>query len=546
MNMDTGIQIDLVGGIRRRALLVASVAGSVFLLSFWVAMALPNEYSSTAVLLVQPQTVNDRLVEAGLNESDLNTRLTQMTAEILSRGRLSVMIDDLDLYPELREEMMREELIDYMKSKITVAAVEAELQGTKAQARDQAVNTFRITYRAEDPRVAARVAQRLAEDFTEKHIEARVDLTQKSLQFISGEEERLIRLIGAVEKEIADVKDANPGQLPENFASNQRLRERLTLTLQSAMEKRDLLRGDYTFWENQMRLMDDDGNGGPTDEESERRMQEIELALGELRSRGFTDRHPDVVSLRQELAVLEGSHELAAQEEASAEPRRSYEFLRMDAERKRAALRLSAANADVKAIQEQIDEVEDRLGATPRVAEQLDALDRGYEQLGNSLNAFSNLSMKARVQADLERRQLGEQFRILEDAYASSRPISPQRPLIIVLGFVLGIGIGLAVGILVESLDSSFHGPRELQTTLSLPVLASIPSIMLESDRLEQRRRAIRNLVAAGAITLICLIGGTGSYFLVNGGPGFLSDSGEAEQAEPEESARAGLGRAAG
>lgn len=544
MNMDTGVQIDLVGGIRRRALLVASVAGAVFLASFWIAMALPNEYSSTAVLLIQPQTVNDRLVEAGLNESDLSTRLTQMTSEILSRGRLSKMIDDLDLYPELREEMMREELINYMKSQITVAAMSDELEGTKSNPRVQTVNTFRITYRASDPKVAAKVTQRLAKDFTEKHIEARVQLTQKSLQFISGEEQRLQGLIEAVEQNIADVKDANPGQLPENFASNQRLRERLMFTLQSAIEKRDLIRSDFGFWESQIRLIDDTGSGA-TDQESEKRVQEIELALGELRSRGFTDRHPDVVSLRQELAVLQGDSALAQQVDAESPQRRSYEWLRVDAERKRAGLRLAAADADVKALQEQIAEVDDRLAATPRVAEQLDSLNRSYEQLRQSLSAFHNLAMKARVQADLERRQLGEQFRILEDAYASSRPISPQRPLIIVLGFVLGIGIGLAVGILVESLDSSFHGPRELQTSLSLPVLASIPDILLDSDLQERRRRIFRNILAAVALTLFCLIGGTGSYFLVNGGPEWLSGGSDQER-EGEESARLGAGRAEG
>ena len=113
MNVEGGIQLaDLWGIARRRAKLVVATSTGVALAFYWIAMALPNQYESYATVLVTPQTVDPALVAAGVPESDLNNRLYLMTAEILSRGRLSKIIDDLGLYSDESEYMVREQIID--------------------------------------------------------------------------------------------------------------------------------------------------------------------------------------------------------------------------------------------------------------------------------------------------------------------------------------------------------------------------------------------------------------------------------------------------
>ena len=97
MNVETGFQLaDVWGFVRRRAKHMAVVAGVIALAAYWLAMALPNEYESSSMILVEPQSVSKELVEAGVPESDLNSRLHLMTAQILSRARLSRIIDELD------------------------------------------------------------------------------------------------------------------------------------------------------------------------------------------------------------------------------------------------------------------------------------------------------------------------------------------------------------------------------------------------------------------------------------------------------------------
>ena len=121
------------------------------------------------------------------------------------------------------------------------------------------------------------------------------------------------------------------------------------------------------------------------------------------------------------------------------------------------------------------------------------------------------------MQAQLERRQLGEQFRVLESAFKAPEPSAPNRALILILGAVFAVMVGVGVGILLEALDTSPHDARQLQTRLALPVLATIPAIWLESDRLHQRRARTRTALATAAVVMFALVGGAANYLWVNG-----------------------------
>ena len=134
MNVEGGIQLaDLWDIARRRAKVTAATSVGIALAIYWVAMALPNQYESYATVLVTPQTVDPALVAAGVPESDLNNRLYLMTAEILSRGRLSKIISDLDLYADESQYMVREQIIDMMRDSVEVEPVTPELgQGVGA------------------------------------------------------------------------------------------------------------------------------------------------------------------------------------------------------------------------------------------------------------------------------------------------------------------------------------------------------------------------------------------------------------------------------
>jgi hypothetical protein len=145
------------------------------------------------------------------------------------------------------------------------------------------------------------------------------------------------------------------------------------------------------------------------------------------------------------------------------------------------------------------------------------------------------------VQVNVERRQLGEQFRILEAAFPAPTPSSPNRLLIIVMGLIAGLALGVGSAVLAEAADSSFRMVRDVQSTLSIPVLAAIPEIILESDRALRRRIALRNMLAASLVVVVCLAGGAVTYMYVNGVPGWLSAVIEGEDVGDEPGDEAGF-----
>jgi polysaccharide chain length determinant protein (PEP-CTERM system associated) len=522
MNAEAGIQLtDLAGILRRRAPVMGGVALVVFLAFYWIAMALPNEYESYATVLVEPQTVAPELVKAGVRESDLNERLHLMTAEILSRPRLSRMIDDLKLYQEESQYLLREEVISMMRDNLRVEPVIPELEAGRFRAEYE-INQFRIYFRDNDARVARNVAQALANDFIEEHIDARVKLSQKSLEFVDAERERLTDRIAGVENQIKQVKADNAGKLPEDMPSNQQQLARLNAELADARRRLAMASSDETFFRSQSTT----ARGlavGSDDANPERRLQMLELALRDYEARGFTEKHPDVIKAKLELeairSLLSERRKQQADQSTGEDAPMSFAQQNAEAEARRAALRKESEEQEIAQIQAAIARVEARLGETPTVGEQLAALEREYRHLFANYQEFSNKRLNASVQADMERRQLGEQFRVLEQAFEGLGPVSPNRLLIVALGAIFGLALGAAVGVLLEAVDPAVHDARTLQEVMQLPVLASIPKIWLEADRAHLRRRRIRAAFGTAAVVTFALVGGAANYVWVNGSP---------------------------
>ncbi len=518
METEQGLALPDIRAIVKRRwavagwILLCTTLGAVLL-----AALLPNRFESSSMLLIEPQTISRRLIEAGLEESDVNNRLHLMTAEILSRSRLSRVIDDLELYAEESERLTREEVIALMREDIRVEPVLPEMDPAFGRRRDFEISTFRIFFQAERAKTAAAVANRLASDFVDEHLKERVELSEDTTEFVTRELSRLTTRIRGLEDQIASIKADNPGRLPEDLNSNQRLLERSVENLRLARRDLEVAQSDEAFYRQQ--ALSGSSIRSYVDESSpSRRLQLLELQLGEYRSRGFTDKHPDIIATEQEIAALK--EEVGTTEDGKA---LSPIQANAEAEANRASIRAAAARQDIARLESQIAEYEKRIALTPRVAERLASLERERDHLAESYRDFSARQLEAEVAKEMELGQKGEQFRILEEAVAPPEPASPNRPLIIILGVFLGVAAGAGATLLLEATDSSFHGPHDLQADLKIPVLASIPAIELESDMISNRRRRIKHAFAAAALVAIVLTASIAGNWYVNGVPGWVS-----------------------
>ena len=152
-----------------------------------------------------------------------------------------------------------------------------------------------------------------------------------------------------------------------------------------------------------------------------------------------------------------------------------------------------------------IVDYQSRIEAVPGLESEWIALTRDYETLKTAYQQLLSKTEDSKVAADLERRQIGEQFRILDPARIPVRPISPNRRMINGLGAVLGLLLGVGIVAALELRDSSLKTEADVAGLLDVPVIALIPIVETPADLAGRRRR---RAFASGAAVFVAGVSG--------------------------------------
>ena len=139
-----------------------------------------------------------------------------------------------------------------------------------------------------------------------------------------------------------------------------------------------------------------------------------------------------------------------------------------------------------------------RIEAVPARETELAELTRDHETVQKMYTDLLAKNEESKISANLERRQIGEQFKILDSARPAEKPFSPNRVMINLGGVMGGLMVGLMLAGFLEYRDASFRSQDEVSIVLSLPVLAQIPLISTPAERQQMRRK--RLMIAAAAV----------------------------------------------
>jgi hypothetical protein len=130
---------------------------------------------------------------------------------------------------------------------------------------------------------------------------------------------------------------------------------------------------------------------------------------------------------------------------------------------------------------------------------------RDYTTLQTTYQNLLTKSEEAKIASNLERREIGEQFKIVDRAALPQRPYSPDRPKIMVMGFVTALGVGFGLAGLLEFLDKSLRTEEDVLTALSLPVVALVPTMLTNEERRRTRRQRLI-MVSSCAAVIVCSV----------------------------------------
>jgi len=488
---------------------------------------IPNQYRSETLVLIVPQQVPENYVQPTVNVR-LEDRLASINQLILSRTRLEQLVNEFNLYATERQTQLMADVIDRMRAR----DIRVETTGTGSSDRRQSsAATFRISYTGGNPRTVMNVTERLASLFIEESLRDRTALAEGTNQFLETQLQEARNRLIEQEKRLEVYREQHAGELPSQLNTNMQAIQNIQLQLQTLTQSLSQDRDRHQMVERLVAEADAFAPVSPPPPPVAARppepgapntlpaAQQLEGARAELRALELRLKptHPDLARMKRVIARLELKAESEALEQPLSPPapvadtvqisiapqelQRQARLRDLAAERDSLPRRISAKEAEEARLREVLNAYQGRIAAVPARETELVELTRDYETLRQVYTSLLAKNENARASANLERRQIGEQFKVLEPARLPERPISPNRRQIDAMGALGGLALGLGLVLVVDYRDRSLRTEADVLSAFSLPVLALVPTMMGALER-QHRQRVVRLVVAASALAL--------------------------------------------
>ena len=516
-----------LGVVRRRHLyfLIPLFLGWVIVWgASWVLA--PRYVSSTLILVEQPKMPKD-YVTPNVND-DLQERMQSITQQILSRTRLLHIIDQFDLYvrphhsrpsPDQQVEMMRKDIgIDLVRDE------------------HNQITAFNVSYTSRDPRVAQQVTSELTNLFINENVEQSQQQSADTTKFLEGQLETARKSLTAQEEKVRQFKAEHAGEMPAQLATNLQILNGLQSQLQneedalnSAKQQRVYLQSmadQYRALQGSSKTPDGTTTVGLPGINQE--LDKLKAQLADLSSH-YTDRHPDVRKLKEQIAETEkirdqllasmkakdtaapdGSEPTASP--AGADPVQAPMLAQNQGQMKSNQVEIANREHSIAALKMKMDEYQSRLNQEPIREQQLADLTRGYDQSKADYDDLLKKKNESARATSMVMQSQGERFEVIDPPSFPQKPDFPNR-----LKFCgIGLGIGLVLGAVVtgvfEFLDDRLYEEKELKKMLPAQVIAEIPAIISLPDEQRATRKLWLGWATAAVVFATILAGSAISY----------------------------------
>lgn len=503
--------------LKRRWFIIVPLALAV-MGGIYLSITLPRVYSANTLILVEPQRVPEGFVQS-LVSIDINSRISTISQQIMSRTNLEKIIKQFDLYsgPE-NKKMFMEDKVDGLRKRISVNVTQAR-GGTDA---------FSISFKGKEPEKVMRIANTLATYFIDENLKVREAQAIGTSSFLDDELLVMRKKLESVEEALNTYRKRHMGELPEQLETNLRMLDRLQLELNEKEESLRNARNRLADVENMIQSMEDqsefagpaervehgEGTGtedAPSEEESQLLQLKQQLAMMQTR---YTARHPDIGKLKRVIAGLETKLSMEKKavpetpptgvpdsaEAAGPENRVDTQTLNQ----KDSILReIGTLNVEMAELRKEIAIFDERVENTPKREQELLSLNRDYGNIQSQYNSLLGRKLEAEIAVNMERKQKGEQFRILDPARKPEKPSEPDMKKLFLFTIAVGLGAGGGLVFLLDFFDTSFKDIKDVESVLGMPILAMVPSIV---DPKELKRRRIRTVVSLFSLMIVLIL----------------------------------------
>ncbi len=479
--------------VRRKWWIIVPVLLSILAGAVYIKIT-PKSYKANTLILVQAQKVPSSYVKSTVTES-LQSRLHTITQQVYSRTNLEKIIKQFDLADNTdnREEKPTAKIVENLRRKINI--------NLRGRGRTQA---FEISFLWHDPKTVAVVTNAVASQFIEQNLKVREDMAMGTTAFLENESEKMRRKLEAQEKTLELFNKEHKGMLPSERQSSLnilgQLKEELNhleTRIQSENERAVMLQKQAQMLQI-VQMQSSDLFEIVSDEEGAMPSEDItylESQLRQLRLR-YTEKHPDVVALKRKISIIQQMFDADMNEEElpMPEPVEDSPVSEEDStdqfddpmafQQDQTKFQLETINKNIESYQKKISDVKkeikfynNRIERIPEVELELTKLTRDYSTMRSRYQILLQKKIDARMSEQLERRQKGEQFKVIDPAITPDKPVKPDIKKVILIALMAGLGIGCGLAYLREIIDGSFYSIDDLESFLGSKVLVSIPYI---------------------------------------------------------------------
>ena len=493
--------IDALRGLWRRRRRPALVVFSFLAIpAAALIFGLPNIYQAQTTILVERESLPASVSRPGpMRVDEIETRIRAVGQETLSRARLSELIDKFGLYSSFRGRESAEQIIRRMRTDISLVL------DKKAPGDVSPTVSVSLSYRGPNPRTVAEVTNTLAAVIVEGRGDERRRQAASTADMLRAQLDDVQKKMDEQEQKLGAYKARHrvdlPEQLPANIAALQRLNAQLQQNGEwqiRAAERRDAAQRTAAIT-----------SGAAADDPT--------VKLGRLRSElegmraKYSESHPDVVRLKEEVRALESQPTSAAAPAAPTPP--STTSKAYDVEMRS----LKSQEADLKSA---ISSYQSRVESAPTRDQELQELTRDYEATKDLYASLFQRETEARLAGRLEEHQAGERLRVLDAAVTPSSPQGPDRYRLLVLALAASLGVAIGAALVLERCDTTFHSLEQLRLATPVTVLGSLPRLKTTAQTVRDHLIAMFGTVAG--VTALALIAGA-TYWLAQGNEGLAS-----------------------
>jgi polysaccharide chain length determinant protein (PEP-CTERM system associated) len=487
---------------------------------------LPVRYQSGTLILVEQPTMPSNYVLPNVVD-DLQNRLQSITQQILSRTRLLLIINKLNLYSDDHRQLTQDEKVDLMRKDIDIELVHGPQTGQ--------ITAFKVSYSARDPHVAQKVTGELTNLFISENLKVRQQQSEDTTKFIGSQLENARASLAEQEAKVREFKGQHEGELPTQEASNLQILSGLQAELQNEQDTLNTAKQQRVYLQTlieQYRAVHTttrSADGTPTGLAAiDQELDGLKSKLADLSSR-YTDHYPEVESLKGQIAKIEKMRgvlvaELKAKANGgkkpddgtaageAADPSQNQALLQLQGQLQANQAEIANREQAIAGLKARVNSYQDRLNSAPASEQELADLTRGYDQSKANYDELLKKQNESEMATSMEQMQQGERFSMLDPPSFPLKPDFPNR-----LKFCgIGLGAGLALGLLVvggfEVMDNRMHSEKEIKILLPMTILSEIPEIPSPSDERNIKKRIVLGWAMAALIVVTILAGSAFSY----------------------------------